>query len=152
MNFGDILDQWEKGPRSTNISKKIPPPPMTQKKEWHDEYFPNPEDTRLKEKKQVSRGISRKKLEKMDPQDEIDLHGQLKEDIASLLGQFIRQCRKKKIQKILIIHGKGLHSPNGAVLRPVIHDFLSHCIDVVDWGQPPARLGGSGATWAILRR
>lgn len=152
MNFGDILDQWEKNPRSSHNSIKEASRKKKHKQEWHEGYLPGAEDTQIKEKKSVTRGIPRKKLEKMDPQDEIDLHGQLKEEIAPMLVSFICRCRKHEIQKILIIHGKGLHSPNGAILRPVIHDLLRNSDDVVDWGQPPARLGGSGATWAILRR
>lgn len=69
-----------------------------------------------------------KKINKYDnlskPQAEFDFHGRglLREsDMKRLADEFLEECERRKLTKVLFITGKGLHSKNG---MPVIKPFL----------------------------
>ncbi|MDC7222125.1 MAG: Smr/MutS family protein [Spirochaetales bacterium] len=106
-----------------------------------------------KEKSEIrkpSDSPGRKTLEKMSPQTTLDIHGLKGEEAKKEVLSFIRKCRKRGIKKGLIIHGKGLHSPDGAVLRPMVRKLLDSHPQIKNWGKAPRNEGGEGATWFIL--
>ncbi len=102
------------------------------------------------EKRKPSNSPGRKTLEKMDAQSTLDIHGHTEEEGKGEVLSFIAQCRKRGIRKGLIIHGKGLHSPDGAVLRPMVRRVLEKHPHVRSWGKSTRRNGGDGATWFVL--
>ena len=90
-------------------------------------------------------------LKNLKPQRELDLHGMTAEQALTALEQFVDNCKRDHIKKILIIHGKGLHSSNGPVLKKVIIDFLEKSSKIGRIGRPGRNDGGSGAVWALVR-
>ncbi|MDC7219723.1 MAG: Smr/MutS family protein [Spirochaetales bacterium] len=101
-------------------------------------------------KRKTSDSPGRKTLEKMAPQSTLDIHGLKGEEAKREVLFFIRNCRKRGLKKGLIIHGKGLHSPEGAVLRPMVRKLLSSHPQIKNWGKAPRNEGGEGATWFIV--
>jgi DNA-nicking Smr family endonuclease len=102
------------------------------------------------ERKKLSNSPGRKTLEKMPPQSTLDIHGLKGDEAKKEVLSFIRNCRKRGIRKGIIIHGKGLHSPEGAVLRPMVRRLLDSHPQVKNCGKAPRNEGGEGATWFIV--
>lgn len=102
------------------------------------------------EKKRKPQSPGRKTLEKMDPQLTLDVHGLCGREAREETLQFIKSCLKRGIKKGFIIHGKGLHSQEGAVLRPMIRKLLDSHPQVKSWGKASYKEGGEGASWFIL--
>lgn len=154
MDFGDILDQWDiikdlpdKGQKEKARKKQNP---MTS---WLDKYPPkrNTGDGGSPGGRKNTPPISRDRLRKMAPQATLDLHGFTVEEAVKKLERFVNQQVKQGRRKILIIHGKGNHSEDGAVIKPAVLRFLERCPKAGEFGSPGRELGGSGATWVILR-
>lgn len=92
-------------------------------------------------------------LRLMMPQSTIDLHGMTGDEARAALESFVRQSVEAGLEKIAVIHGKGLHSEDGVgVLRDVANEVLtaSGCVREMILAKPSH--GGSGVTWAILKR
>ena len=71
--------------------------------------------------------------------------------------RFVQQCRGGGLRAVMVIHGRGLNSGDGApVLRPALHAWLSGAgatrAGVMAFAPAPARWGGAGATLILLRR
>ncbi len=124
MDFGKIID-------------KYPPMQGKDEKSYEDD-----------KKRAVKR---RELLRKLKPQDILDLHGLKKADAVDALGTFITKSRNRGFKKVLIIHGKGIHSTNGPVLRRVVIDFLEKNKSTGEFGPAEREYGGKGALWVILR-
>jgi len=58
----------------------------------------------------------------------LDLHMFAPKDAASVVNEYIRSCREKKIYEIRIIHGKGK-----GVLRETVHALLKRHPDVMEY-------------------
>jgi DNA-nicking Smr family endonuclease len=82
---------------------------------------------------------------------EIDLHGLTAEEATMRLDQFVGECYKRGIRKILIIHGKGNHSEDAPVLSGMVRSFIERDYRLGESGHPDKKDGGKGATWVILR-
>ncbi len=87
---------------------------------------------------------------------QLDLHGLSAEEAKAQLGLFLKEKRERREQMVLIIHGKGEHSPGGlGVLRGEMTAWLSQ-------GAPSEHVaafctaresdGGAGATYVLLRK
>jgi DNA-nicking Smr family endonuclease len=83
------------------------------------------------------------------PTHRIDLHGVRMRDLEQLLALAIRQCVERHGVRLLVIHGKGLHSAGGSsVLAEAVVERLTserHARHVRAFCTAPARLGGAGA-------
>lgn len=154
MGFEDILKEWE----LNGNSKKAPQRIKTRKVEQRDTmdsflnlYPPGEGSGEIPPSKPTLRQ-KRRNYRRMKPQEVLDLHGFSLVSAAIELEDFLSRCRKRKIEKVLIIHGKGLHSPEGeAVLRNSIRNELSLLAFIGEIGHPSEREGGAGATWAIIK-
>lgn len=73
----------------------------------------------------------------------LDLHTFLPKDIGSLIPEYLRECQKKGLNPVRLIHGKG----TGA-LREGVHRLLDQLPEVESYG--PAQ-GNWGATLVTLR-
>ncbi|GAB4364396.1 MAG: Smr/MutS family protein [Spirochaetales bacterium] len=82
----------------------------------------------------------------------LDLHGMNREETRIALSDFLRNCRRRGIRRVLVIHGKGIHSQGPAVLGNYVKELLKSSNEVEDFGPAPPRKGGSGATWVLLRQ
>jgi DNA-nicking Smr family endonuclease len=83
------------------------------------------------------------------PDERLDLHGVRARELEARLDIAIRQCLRRPRGRLLVIHGKGLHSAGGAgVLAEAVVELLTaerHGRHVRAFSTAPARLGGSGA-------
>jgi DNA-nicking Smr family endonuclease len=65
-------------------------------------------------------------LHKAPPaQEELDLHGFTAAEAEQKTAAFIGSAGRRRLQTIKIITGKGLHSPNGPVLKDVVEHRLA---------------------------
>ncbi len=58
------------------------------------------------------------------PQDRLDLHGCTGPEAEIKTENFLTRARRNHLKTVLIITGKGLHSPEGSVLKDVIEARL----------------------------
>ena len=82
----------------------------------------------------------------------IDLHGHTAESAVAALDGFIRDALTAGVKKVLIIHGKGSVPGSEGVLKTVVREYLEGSPSVGATGVPGIELGGSGATWALIRQ
>ena len=76
----------------------------------------------------------------------IDLHTFQPREIASLVQDYLSECRKRGFLEVRIIHGKGI-----GVLREIVHAELQRSPHVASFRQAPPESGGWGATVVVLR-
>jgi DNA-nicking Smr family endonuclease len=126
MNFEDILNKWEK---NNGIYDK-------DMESENVRINPQERRTRLKNKK---------------PDAQLDIHGLTRDEAWQALESFFNDSKGKDLEKILVIHGKGNHSKNEAVLKSIVMKFIEHCPFAGESGRGKAAAGGEGATWVILK-
>ena len=146
MNFGDILNDWEKQEKNKTKNSIM---------ENVLKYYP-PDGSAYREKLAAdtdndSKRQARRQLREMPHQREIDLHGFKAREAVEKLACFISACKKENLKKILIIHGKGNHSSSGPVLQKIILQYIQQCPLAGEYGFASRALGGRGALWVILR-
>jgi DNA-nicking Smr family endonuclease len=133
MNFGDILDQWDKQAGGSRV------------KEAGDKDADA-------EKPQAETGPQRRRRLLSKRADAvIDLHGLTRDEAWSSLEAFFHDGKRRGCEKLLIVHGKGNHSPGEAVLSRIAREFIERCPFAGESGYGNAASGGSGATWVILK-
>jgi len=84
------------------------------------------------------------------PDDEIDLHGQTREEAIKTVQKFVIDCYQKNFRSALIITGKGHHSAKrDPILKREVKLWLERNGDsyITDFQEAPPRFGGSGAIW-----
>ena len=134
---------------NNNISNK-------DKKDWenfisNDEKLPNKD---LKNKKNVYLKIK-----------SIDLHGYSLEKANKAIVKFITQSYEEKINKIIVITGKGIHSQNEkdpyiskdlSILKNSVPEFISKNKDLMsiisEIHDAKSEDGGSGAFYIYLKK
>ncbi len=102
----------------------------------------------LRRMKQLVRGT-------LVPEAILDLHGLARQDVEARLLSFIANARHHGRQVLLVITGKGLHSPEGeGILRAEVEAFLQQrkSEQIVEWARAPRQYGGDGAIVLFLRR
>jgi DNA-nicking Smr family endonuclease len=86
----------------------------------------------------------------------LDLHGMLVEEARAKVEAFVRTTRGRGERCVLVVHGKGTHSPGGiGVLRGEISAWLSQGAaseHVAAFATARAVDGGEGALYVLLRR
>jgi DNA-nicking Smr family endonuclease len=90
---------------------------------------------------------------KFSVQDYLDLHGMCVEEAETAVRQFLKGALFKRHRCVKIIHGRGLRSPQGPVLKDALIQWLSgryrkHVIAFVTARQCD---GGLGALYILLR-
>ncbi len=126
-SFGDILARWEKSGGSRQSEARI------REKEY------KPEDHSTSYKKLPIDGM-------------LDLHGFTAAEARTQLEYFIAKARNAGWRKVLIIHGKGLHSKEEPVLKKTVMDFIAECPWTGAHGIPKADKGGSGTVWVAIKK
>jgi len=86
-------------------------------------------------------------------QDSIDLHGMTLAEAEGALTLFFRSAVRKRIFCIKVIHGRGLRSPNGPVLKEAFRKLLHGPFAkwVLAYATAKDCDGGLGATYVILK-
>ena len=112
-------------------------------KDVPDEETP-PEQTSNKKSKSSTRDSIKR------PDDEIDLHGNTRDEAIKMVQKFVIDCYQKNFRSALIITGKGHHSAeNAPVLKREVWLWLERNGDAYlsDFQEAPPPFGGSGAIW-----
>jgi DNA-nicking Smr family endonuclease len=130
MDFGQILDQWDK--HSGPVYDK---------------------DAELMVRSEPSASRRRRLLRK-SPDASIDLHGLTRDEAWNALDSFFNDANSKGLEKLLIIHGKGNHTVSedqNAVLKKTVRDFIERCPFAGENGNSNGSSGGTGSTWVLLK-
>lgn len=95
------------------------------------------------------------KLRRGDPEPDfdLDLHGLDSSSARALVREEVRDARHDGLRCVRLIHGRGLHSSSGAVLRDQLPNWLCEpelAGDVLAFARNPRDRGGS--TLVLLRR
>jgi DNA-nicking Smr family endonuclease len=106
----------------------------------------------------LRQGGSASDLEKLragsySPRNRLDLHGMASEPARESVFRFVRQARRSGLRCVAIVHGRGLRSPAGAVLKELVPQWLVQlpvAHDVVAFGSAPPDQGGDGAMLLLL--
>lgn len=171
MDFGDILDEWD---RETAKSRGKPKrrtsgdssgqqaadsPSASQSRElpvanpvdvWLRRYGITDKDAEPETAEEPSH-VRRRRLRGMKCEAQIDLHGLAREDAWIRLESFFADCVSRKLEKVLIIHGKGTHSSDDPVLRSMVQLFIEKHAHAGESGFSSSSEGGTGSTWVILK-
>ncbi len=84
-------------------------------------------------------------------QTQLDLHGLRREQAREALALFVRECHRKGLRCVRIVHGKGLGSPGKApILKPKVHSWLVQKAQVLAFVQALPSQGGAGALVVLL--
>ena len=85
-------------------------------------------------------------------QDSIDLHGLVLDEAENALRSFLIEAKHRGYRCIKIIHGRGLRSPKGPVLKNAVVTFLSSCYrkHVIGFSSARRNDGGLGAIYVLL--
>lgn len=108
-----------------------------------DEAPRQPASSRMK---QLKRGTIRIR-------EELDLHGNTKDEALVKLSHFIAAAYSRGQQAVLIITGKGINSPEGPVLQGAVAEWLRGKGKgmVAEFAPAPRTMGGSGAFVVFLK-
>ncbi|MDR0784827.1 MAG: Smr/MutS family protein [Treponema sp.] len=167
MNFGDILDAWEEqtaipqgrrrqlekrveNKKDASVEKKVKEKNKANAllESWLDLHGVVDKDA----VKPTSPGAEQRRLPAKNIDAVIDLHGLTQDEAWVCLEEFFQQCAARSFKKVTVIHGKGNHSHSEGALRKLVRAFIEKCPLVGESGYHPARLGGAGATWVILKK
>lgn len=87
-------------------------------------------------------------------QDFIDLHGLRLPEAEEALSDFFRESVRKGFSCVKVIHGRGLRSPGGPVLKEALKGWLSGPMKRFALAACTARDldGGLGASYVLLKR
>ncbi len=177
MNFGDILKEWDNetakpygkkrlkadelrvsaadstdGDASTEIFSGAKVPRAHPVDVWMRRHgIENKDTTSTGSPEIITPAERRRLLHARKPEAVIDLHGMTRDEAWPRLESFFADCRRRGLEKVLIIHGKGTHSGNGSVLISLVRHFLEQNPHAGESGFSTREEGGSGATWVILK-
>lgn len=109
----------------------------------------------------LAQGIDRRWLRRLRRgelavESRLDLHGATRQEAQPRLEQFVLESRRRGLRCVLIVHGRGLHSPGGVpVLKEQLKTWLlqgplAPC--TMAFCGARASDGGAGAIYLLLRR
>lgn len=130
-------------------SKRINPMEM-----WLRRYGTIDKDKLAEQEQQISNQTDRNYLLNMKPEARLDLHGLTQAQAQEKLDYFITDCLRHGIRKVIIIHGKGIHTTGtDPVLGLFVRKFIERDKRCGMSGHPKTKQeGGTGATWVILKQ
>jgi DNA-nicking Smr family endonuclease len=133
MDFGAILDEWDKIKREHEDS-------------------PSSAERDLDGLDRTDRQAESRRLAGLKPQAVLDLHGMTAEEAESAITRFVDASARSGLEKVLVIHGKGLHSEGGVpVLKQTARRTLEADPLAGRFGEAAKADGGSGALWVMIR-
>ena len=126
------------------------------KKTW-EEFLSN--DQKLPDKDNIQNKTIRKKTRSLD------LHGKTLDEANSIIENFIKKSYEEKVQKLIIVTGKGLHSNNEkdpyvskdlGILKYSIPEFVKNNQDLMkiisNISEASVKDGGTGAFYIFLKK
>ncbi|HOX48010.1 MAG TPA: Smr/MutS family protein [Spirochaetia bacterium] len=182
MDFGDILDEWDK--RSSKpgglkgadeVERRLREAEASRlallKEEerrkaaakararyslesWLDEHGVEDKDGKDEPQAggQASREAEARRLKDLKPQARLDLHGMRALEAEAALASFLEASSRAGLEKVLVVTGKGMHSQGEPVLGKTARRVLESSPFAGRFGQADPSEGGSGALWVIVRR
>ena len=148
MEFKEIFDAWEKkraGASSAgrqDMEELISRYPPKEPKEAREQPSPRRPSPRRPNPRRADQ----------EPEATLDLHGMNSREAEQALENFVLDCRRRGLRKVLIIHGKGHHSQGEPVLRGVVRRYLEKSPYTGAFGPAEPKHRGRGATWVVVRR
>lgn len=119
---------------------------------WLRRYGTVDKDKMLEETEERLRQTDRNHLREMRIEERIDLHGLRQDEAEFKLNNFISNCKQRGVRKILIVHGKGIHTTGSdPVLGELVRKFIERDPRLGMSGHPDRNMGGNGATWVIIK-
>ena len=105
----------------------------------------------------VAPGVDRREIRKLKrgaypAADSRDLHGMTATRATAVVREFIEKSRHRGLRCVSIVHGRGLHSEGGAVLKTRVREYLRSQRAVLAYADAPASDGGPGAVYVLLRK
>ena len=130
-------------------SKEINPMEM-----WLRRYGVIDKDKMAEEAEERNKYQDRNYLINMRPEARLDLHGLHQDEAEERLNNFISDCLLRGLTKVIIVHGKGIHTTGtDPVLGELVRKFIERDKRCGMSGHPKTKQeGGSGATWVILKK
>ena len=126
------------------------------KKTW-DEFLSNNQKLPDKDNTQNKKIIKKTRL--------LDLHGENLDQANSIIENFIKKAYEDRIQKLIIVTGKGLHSNNDkdpyvsknfGILKYSIPEFVKNNQDLMkiisNISEASVKDGGTGAFYIFLKK
>ncbi|MFO7731338.1 MAG: Smr/MutS family protein [Spirochaetia bacterium] len=154
MDFAQILEEWERG-KSQKGSKTNKGEAEAKGRQVFERWIDSEESWKYYDKgtpEEYNDPIAtRGYLRKMEPEDEIDLHGLSLEQSLTRLEQFLNEALRRGLRKVQVVHGKGNHSKGKAVLPKAVLEYLQQSPIAGELGTPRREKGGAGATWVIIK-
>lgn len=80
-------------------------------------------------------------------EDSIDLHTFQPKEVASVVEEYLEECRRAGFAEVRLIHGKGI-----GVQRNIVRSVLSKHPTVLSYHDAPAEAGGWGSTVVVLKQ
>ena len=85
-------------------------------------------------------------------QGQIDLHGYTRDEARGMLSDSIRECHRRGMRCVRVVHGKGLGSPGKSpVLKSRVQRWLVQKHEVLAFVQARPVDGGAGALLVLLQ-
>ncbi len=97
--------------------------------------------------------VSKLREGRFSVQDCLDLHGLILEEAEEEVNNFLAESRKKRLRCVKIIHGRGLRSPFGPVLKEALVKQLAcrHRKKIIAFVTARQCDGGLGALYVLLK-
>ena len=92
------------------------------------------------------------RLRRVKPQAVLDLHGRKAIEAQALLAEFLASGSRMGLDKVLVIHGKGLHSNSEPIMSDLVRSVLEGSDLAGSFGPADKEYGGRGATWVLIRK
>ena len=120
---------------------------------WLNRYGTVDKDKIAEETVERTKQQDREYVLNMRPEAYLDLHGLHQDEARMRLDTFVSDCKRRGFRKVMIIHGKGIHTHGtDPVLGEVVRRFIESDPRCGTSGHPKNKAeGGTGATWIILK-
>lgn len=84
-------------------------------------------------------------------QGQIDLHGLNRDEAREALAGYLRECQRRGMRCLRVVHGKGHGSPGRQpVLKSKVQRWLAQSTEVIAFAQASGPQGGAGALVVLL--
>jgi len=155
MDFGDILDEWDKIKKEREVSPSYPKKKGSAAafEAWLDAEVIDDKDSGDAPLDARDRKAESRRVSALKPQAVLDLHGMTADEAEPAISAFIESSARSGLEKVLVIHGKGLHSAGGlSVLKGTARRVLEAHRLAGRFGEASRADGGSGALWVMIRK
>jgi DNA-nicking Smr family endonuclease len=147
LDFGKVLDDWERLKRDRAEEKAVRAGSALSS--WLDAHgVPDKDEADAREPDGAAEA---RRLAALRPQARLDLHGKTAEEARAAIFAFLAEAAGRGLEKVLIIHGKGLHSEGAPVLKKAARAAVESNPLAGRSGEAAREDGGSGAMWVAVR-